>query len=131
MRLRLENCYLAHEQYANQASFFFLFLVLLLIWKNTTVTMFSIPFLLSFQIVAALAAPPLLETVNPTLVASNADIGASPLNSTALSETDASAARALSLAGVHSVLPSHASSVLSTPRHATNHPDQSGSYPSF
>lgn len=80
--------------------------------------MFPISLLQFTQIVAVLAAPPLLETVNPTLVASNVNIGASPLNATVLREADASA-QALSLAGVHNIHSSHASSVLSPPRNTT------------
>lgn len=77
--------------------------------------MFSTPLLLlPVQMLAALAAPPLLETINPTLVASSVNIGASPLNSTALREASA---QALSLAGAHSIPPPHVS-VLSPPRHA-------------
>lgn len=86
--------------------------------------MLSIPplllLLLSTQTVPALTAllvPPLLETINPTLVTNRVDIGASPLNSTALRDADASA-QASSLADVHNVDSSHLS-VLSPPRHAT------------
>lgn len=78
--------------------------------------MFSTPLLLlPVQMLAALAAPPLLETINPTLVASSVNIGASPLNSTALREVSA---QALSLAGAHSIPPPHVS-VLSPPRNTT------------
>lgn len=80
--------------------------------------MFSISLLLlSTQVVPALAGPPLLETINPTLITSSANIGPSPLNLTALREADASA-RASSTSDVHSVDSSHVS-ILSPPRHAT------------
>ena len=127
MRLRRENCYFVHERHANQASFsyyFFFFFFLLLSFPYTyehdqqSVIMFSGPLLiLSIKIVVALAASPLLEIIRPALVASSVNIGASPLNSTALREADASA-RALSQAGVHNTQSSHVS-VLSPPKHAT------------
>lgn len=72
---------------------------------------------LTIPIVAALAVPVLLETINPTLVAGSVDIGVSSLNMTALRAADASA-RALSLAGAQSVHSSNIS-VLSPPRHAS------------
>ena len=79
--------------------------------------MFSVLLLLSIRIVAALAAP-LLETINPTLLTSSANIDPSPLNSTALKEADA-LAQALSLAGADSTQSSHVST-LSPPRHVAS-----------
>ena len=126
MRLRRENCYFVHERHANQASFsyFFFFFFFFLSFPYTyeheqqSVIMFSGPLLiLSIKIVVALAASPLLEIIHPALVASSVNIGASPLNSTALREADASA-RALSQAGVHNTQSSRVS-VLGPPRHAT------------
>ena len=72
--------------------------------------------LLTIPIVAAIAVPVLLETIDPTLVASSVDVGVSPLNMTALGAADTSA-RALSLADAQSV---HSSdiSIATPPRHA-------------
>ena len=63
-------------------------------------------FLLSVQIVAALAAP--LGIINPSSVAGSINIGPSPLNSTALTEAD-SLAEAMSVAALHSIQSSHVS----------------------
>ena len=72
--------------------------------------------LLTIPIVAAIAVPVLLETIDPTLVASSVDVGVSPLNMTALRAADASA-RALSLADAQSVHSPNIS-IVSPPRHA-------------
>ena len=79
------------------------------------VVMFSVSsFLLSIQIVAALAAPP-LGIINRSSVAGSINIGPSPLNSTALTEADSSA-QAMSVAALHSIQSSHVSP-LSPSRH--------------
>ena len=96
---------------------------------DITLVMFSIPpllllLLLSTQTVAALEA---LETINPTLVTNRVNVGASPLNSTALRDADASA-QASSLADGHHVDSSHPS-VLSPPRHANHYENPNQSRP--